>query len=121
MKCFLVLISIFTLLNCQEKTSKSNSVLLKKVDNEVKDKLPTFMIYGEPYPVGYAEEQDSLVTEKFGFKIKRVAGCEISNVLKQSVINNNRKENQKMEQLFGKNWKENFAKKSKLELLIPEN
>ncbi|WP_300673076.1 hypothetical protein [Soonwooa sp.] len=120
MKNALVLISIFSLLNCQEKTSNSNAATPKKVDKEVKEELPTFLIYGEAYPVGYAEEQDSLVTQKFGFKIKRVAGCEISDVLKQSVINNNQKEDKKMEQLFGKNWKEDFTKKSKLELMIPE-
>lgn len=119
MKNALVLISVFTLLNCQEKTTKSNSTIAK-VDEKVKEELPTFMIYGEAFPVDYADEKDSLITQKFGFKMKRVAGCEISNVLKQSVISNNRKEDQKMQQLFGKNWKEDFTKKYKLELLIPE-
>jgi len=93
----------------------------KKQSNSLKDKetkIPIFLMYGELPPTDYAGEKDSLKTLRYGFLIKRVAGCDVTDGLIDSVETVNKNANQQMQQKYGKNWRTTFEKQSKLKFLL---
>ena len=80
--------------------------------------LPVFFIYGELAPMGYLNGEDP-ITEKYGFKLKRIAGCEISNTIIKKAYTQNQKSFKEMNTKYGKYWIDEFEKKSKYKLAIP--
>lgn len=117
MKKLLYFTLIFLAISCETKIEKPNSGEIAK---STKPDIPAFLVYGELPPVDYAEDQDSTTTKKFGFVVKRVAGCEVTNSLLDSVHTINKESDEKMIAKYGENWKENFEKKSNLKLAIPD-
>ena len=105
---------IILLFSCKQKPTKQNFDEITNVS------VPTFLIYGELVPNGYVKEKDSSVTQQFGFNIKRVAGCEVTNKLVARVKENNEKNNLIMRSKYGTNWKQKFETAAKLKLAIPE-
>lgn len=119
-KLFLILqtIGFFSLLiSCQQASKQPNVVeTAPKIDTV---SIPVFLVYGELPPVGYAEEEDSLITQKFGFHIKRIAGCEITTQLVDSVKTINQENNSVMKSKYGNDWGQKFETTAKLKLAIP--
>ena len=69
--------------------------------------------------MGYID-QDSSITYRYGFKLDRVAGCEIENELKRLYWNyNNNQALQKMNEKYGEQWQQKFEDETKLKLAIP--
>ena len=107
----LLILLCFFLVSCK-KVSTNIKYTAKQVAT-VKKELPTFFIYGEPPPIGYLCDENS-ITEKYGFKVKRVAGCEVSQKLIDEVNLNNAKMIIIMNKKYGNNWLKNFEKKTGL-------
>ncbi|SFW65701.1 hypothetical protein [Cellulophaga fucicola] len=116
---FLIFILIVSLtVACKQKaTEQKTKENIKK--NEVAN-IPTFLLYGELVPEGYVEEKDSSITKKSGFTIKRVADCEITDQLVDSVKTINLKNELIMNSKYGDNWKQEFEKETNLRLQIPD-
>ena len=75
MKITILILTFLSFFSCSEKPKTVNQ----------KKEIPTFLMYGEIAPVGYLEEQDDSIARKFGFSIKRVAGCEVDDKLLDSI------------------------------------
>ncbi len=99
---------------------KENKQINLETNQSKTEYLPTFLIYGERAPSGYLEEQDSVTTKEFGFKIKRVADCEVSEELMDSVRIINMENNDLMNAKYGRDWKRNFEEQTHLKMAIPE-
>ncbi len=83
-----------------------------------RNNLPVFFTYGESFPNGYAGDGNGhdTITQKFGFYIKRVAGCLVTEGLEDSVKVNNTKSDLKMTKKYGYDWKQKFEEQTKLKL-----
>lgn len=114
---FLFSVFIF-FISCGEKPESRSQV--EKINKIEKNEIPTFLIYGEIPPVGYLEEQDSSIAKKFGFNIKRVAGCDVTEELVDSIKKINQKNDQIMQLQFGKDWKREFEIQTNLKISIPD-
>ena len=60
-----------------------------------------FKVYGELAPDGYVDEYNS-ITEAYGFIINRVAGCEITEKLKNKIHKKNKQSLKTMNAYYGK-------------------
>lgn len=109
----LYFVFILLLLGCSKETKQQTHGLQvqKTVD------LPVFELYGELLPSDYLNDANP-ITEKYGFKVKRVAGCDVNFVLKNSVHRNNKNSVEKMNVKYGADWQEKFEKETGLKLLI---
>lgn len=120
MSKLLILFLLFALLSCNENTINT---INNKQDNNIAgavllDTLPVFQIYGELAPADYIDD-DNPITEKYGFRVKRVAGCEVDDDILNSVHKNNQRSLKIMNQKYGKNWIQDFENKTKYKLSIP--
>ncbi len=120
MKSLVVIIAgisfLFLFVYCTKSVDKPQSLSLAKQERS----LPvTFLIYGELAPEDYAKPEDSIRTKKFGFKIERVSGCDITTSLEDSIITHNRESDMVLKNKYGENWKEQFTQKEKLKLSLP--
>ena len=82
------------------------------------DSLPVFQLYGELAPDGYLDGADT-ITEAFGFKLDRVASCEVTQELVASVGKNNQLAMEAMNEKYGSNWQQDFTEKTGYQLSIP--
>ena len=89
---------------------------IEKSENE---KMPTFLIYGELAPVDYLDDEN-VITEKYGFKLRRVAGCAVSLSLVISVKLNNRVAFRRMNKRYGEDWMQRFENETNWKLAIPD-
>lgn len=109
-------------------TPESSNDLKKNTDTHVigtapSDKIymPTFKIYGELAPMDNLDGRstENSITALYGFKVLRVAGCEITPKLVQSVKENNIKANEYMIQVHGENWKSEFEAETDMKFFFP--
>ncbi len=114
---FLFSVCIFYI-SCGENPERRSHV--EKINKNEKNEIPTFLIYGEIPPVGYLEEQDSTIAKKFGFNIKRVAGCDVTEELIDSIRKINKKNDLIMQFQYGKDWKREFEIQTNIKLSIPD-
>lgn len=82
------------------------------------DSIKVFLIYGELAPDGYLDEENP-ITEKYGFKLKRVAGCEVEESMVTDVLKQNNTALNQMNKKYGDDWIKEFEKKTKYKLAIP--
>ncbi len=116
---YLILITVLSIVvSCKQKSTKQK--FIETPNKSVTESIPTFLIYGELMPDGYIKQKDSSITQKFGFNIKRVAGCEITNKLVDSVKTINQKNNEIMRSQYGNNWKQKFETATRQKIAIPE-
>ncbi len=120
-KITILVLSSVLLSSCtaqQEPTATTDRKSKDKPESKTEN-LATFLILGEIAPVGYTEEQDSVITQHYGFTIKRVADCEVTDELLTLVKIANEKNDALMQQRYGKDWIANFEQKSNLKLAVP--
>lgn len=116
-KRILFLFSVFSvIISCIKKADKQ-TIIVKNTDS-IKSETVVFLNYGMIIP-GYALEIDSVKTKKFGFIIKNVAGCEVTDALLYRIKTNNETSNLKMKTRYGNNWQLDFEKTAKMKLGIP--
>ena len=116
-KRILFLFSVFSvIISCIKKADKQ-TIIVNNTDS-VKSETVVFLNYGMIIP-GYALEIDSVKTKKFGFIIKNVAGCEVTDALLDRIKTNNEASDLKMKTKYGNNWQQDFEKTAKLKLGIP--
>lgn len=110
---WLYFVFILLLFSCSnEKKQQTHSPQVQKTVE-----LPVFELYGELLPSDYLNDANP-ITEKYGFKVKRVAGCEVDFGLRNSVHRNNKKAVEKMVAKFGADWQEKFEKETGLKVLV---
>lgn len=78
----------------------------------------TFQTYGSVHPVGYVYEGME-ITKEFGFEIKNLSGCDMTDSLSAAIKQNNLKSADLMEKKYGKNWIQDFEKKTGLHFSVP--
>ena len=113
-----ILILFFLLfISCKEKPTVTKIISTQiLVDGK---ELPTFFTYGLPFPEGYLGDENQL-TIKYGFQVKRVAGCEYSQKLIDDCNLNNKKVINELNEIFGENWLKKFEDETGLNTeLIP--
>lgn len=122
MKIVLFCFATLSFFACSNKTDTHNKEALthtKKPKIYKQEPLPTFLLYGELMPIDYIEDRDTLITQKYGFNLKRVAYCDVTNELIDSVKVINTANSLKMQQKHGKQWIANFETKTHLKVSIP--
>lgn len=109
--------------SCSRQVPKDEK--LEKYDQESfglnscdEDSLKVFLIYGELAPDGYLDEENP-ITESYGFKLKRVAGCEVEESMVKDVLMQNNSALKEMNKKYGNNWMKEFEKETKYKLAIP--
>ncbi len=80
--------------------------------------LQVFRIYGELAPDGYLDSANP-ITEKYGFRVERIAGCEVGTVESTLADYQNRKALEAMNEKYGKDWRAAFEKETTYKLSIP--
>lgn len=116
-KLFLAILFVGLQILC----SCTNSHKKSTTNQTQKETLCTFYIYGSKAPVGYLD-QDSSITYHYGFKLYRVADCEIESELKRQYWNyNNRQSLQKMNEKHGEQWQQKFEEETQLKLALQMN
>ncbi|WP_291720472.1 hypothetical protein [Bernardetia sp.] len=80
--------------------------------------IPTFKIYGELAPDGYLDWGNP-ITEKYGFRLERIAGCNVQEYEVWWANRNNKDALQEMNDKYGKDWQAKFEKETGYKLLIP--
>ncbi len=125
MRTYLIILILIGIHSCsvikksEDKSKKSKQELIK-TDSGVKDSLATFFIYGELAPTGYLDDENS-ITENYGFKLKRIAGCDIDETIVNQAHTQNQKALIKMNKKYGNDWMLEFENKTKYKLAIPFN
>lgn len=117
LRCSIVTLIAFSAISCSQSNENKPILKTKVVKSE---NLPTFLIYGELALFGYVEEKDSVSTKKFGFNVKRVADCDVTSELIDSVKTINIENDLTMKSKYGNDWKLKFEEQSKLKIAIPE-
>lgn len=110
---------IILIVSCNQETHKSQNVNKTKNTSQKQPEKPLFLIYGELAPAGYVEAKDSVITQKFGFCIQRITGCEVTPELIDSVKVINQKSNSMMQSKYGKDWIQKFEKETNMKISIP--
>lgn len=103
----------------EDTTPKSEQELIIAESTE-KDSLATFFIYGELAPANYLDDENS-ITENYGFKLKRIAGCDVDENIVNQALTQNKDALARMNEKYGKNWMVDFENKTKYKLAIPFN
>ena len=123
MKKYLSIIVFIILYSCSGQTSEGKKT--EKLGQESfeynsngQDSLKVFLIYGELAPDGYLDEENP-ITENYGFKLKRVAGCEVEESMVNDVLKQNNTALIEMNKKYGDDWIKEFEKKTKYKLAIP--
>lgn len=104
---------------CTTDNSDQHSEI-NKLEESSEDALPVFLIYGELAPDGYIDGEDP-ITEKYGFKVKRIAGCEVSSTEMSRAHRTNKQSMREMNRKYGENWQSDFKRKTGLMLSFPMN
>lgn len=119
---FILPLAILLLISCNNSKKTTQISDKNKADTtiieNISEILPTFQIYGESAPVGYLDSENP-ITEKYGFHLERVAGCEVGSDEAKKVIKDNVKLLEKMNEKYGKDWQSNFEKETGFKLWIP--
>ncbi len=116
MRYFFILAISIIMYSCSQE--KNNSKLILEKYSSSNDTLPTFYIYGELPPENYIDDENP-ITEKYGFKLKRVAGCVIESDEQAEINEHNNRVFDYMNKTYGSNWKQQFENETHLKLTIP--
>lgn len=84
----------------------------------VADILPVFETYGELPPQGYLYDADT-ITERYGFKLKNLAGCEVDGLDLPAIQCHNRAVRDQLAKKYGKQWLEKFERETHYKLAVP--
>src|SRR5690554_161966 len=118
MKKYLSIIIFIILCSCTEQIPGDNNTENLVQDLNETDSLTVFLIYGELAPDGYLDEENSII-EIYGFKLKRIAGCEVEeNMVNDALLQNNNALTE-MNNKYGDDWIKKFEKKTNFKLAIP--
>ena len=113
---------ILTLLILLFVSCKDNSKMTNQTDQNsteiTSETLPTFQVYGELAPVDYLDSNNP-ITEKYGFRIERITGCEVGSNEAEEANENNAEALEKMNEKYGDDWQANFEKETGFKLSIP--
>ena len=90
-----------------------------KEDKKTTKKEVIFLTYGELPPVNYIDEKDSIITQKFGFQIKRLGNCEVTNSMISKAKRTNSKSNAQMKSKYGNDWITKFEKETGIIFYVP--
>lgn len=82
------------------------------------DTLPVFETYGELPPQGYLYDADTL-TERYGFKLKNLAGCEVDGLDLRAIQRHNRGVRDQLAKKYGEQWLEKFERETHYKLAVP--
>lgn len=133
-RSFLFILFLAFIISCTQKTEKpkvvetvhpsikvktSDSVIVKETHPLTEVDTPTFLVYGMVSPAELDNKYKTAL-KRFGFKTKRVGGCLVTGELTDSVRIINQKNDLIMQSKYGKDWKQKFEKKTKLNLGIPD-
>lgn len=83
-----------------------------------KQEILKFLTYGEMPGKGYADAEIE-ITKKYGFIIENPYGCVVTDSLLQAIKSQNLKSATEMEKKYGKNWIQDFEKKTGLIFSVP--
>ncbi|MBN2890813.1 MAG: hypothetical protein JXL97_03015 [Bacteroidales bacterium] len=122
MKKYLAIIFFIIFYSCSEqapvdKTTEKIGQESFELDSD-KDSLMVFLIYGELAPAGYLDDENP-ITEEYGFKLKRVAGCEVDEAFVNDILKQNNNALIEMNKKYGDDWIKEFEKKTNYKLAIP--
>ncbi len=116
---FILSLSVLFLISCESNSQNSNQADSTIVKAEKKsENLPTFQIYGELAPEGYLDNSNP-ITEKYGFRMERIAGCEMGSSEAEEANENNAEALEKMNEKYGIDWQTNFENETGFKLSIP--
>lgn len=111
--CFTVL---FVLYQCQKEQ------ITNSTKPQMEEKISIFEVYGSLAPPDYADgynpKHDS-ITKKYGFLMKRVADCEVTEGLVKKANRNNQNAFKEMNKKYGENWQSQFENEAGLKISIP--
>ncbi len=117
-KIIFILFIFLSIFSCNFEKKKN----YKTVEQE--EEIVKFLIYGELLPDGYIDpyidNNTDSITKKFGFVVRRISGCDVTNALINDAEETNKASNKKMKRKYGVNWKDKFEKQTKYKLYIPE-
>jgi hypothetical protein len=101
---------------CNNNQTKNTN----KITTTIEEELPVFLIYGELAPEGYLDKENQ-ITEDYGFRLKRITGCEIELDEMNNANKNNNETMELMNKKYGENWMQEFEKATNYKLAIPLN
>ncbi len=114
MKNFLTIFALLFLFSCSKPPKEQQTSTQKEYE--------TFFLYGELSADGYLDtwttsKADS-ITAKYGFRLKRIAGCEIDEIDIKAVLLHNKKALKAMNTKYGNEWIPKFEKETHYKLKI---
>mgnify|MGYP000645707263 CR=1 FL=1 len=118
---FILPLAILLFMSCnnsKKTTQTSDKNQADTITTENIEVLPTFQIYGESLPVGYLDDENP-ITEKYGFRMKRIAGCTLGSDEAKKAKQNNAQLMKKMNEEYGVDWRAVFEKETGFKLAIP--
>ena len=122
---FVVIFLIFSVfVQCEKgrdsagKTKDLHSTKNATENGREKPEYIIFLTYGSVPPVGYVYEGMD-ITKKFGFEIKNPSGCDMTDSLFTAIKHNNLKSADLMKKKYGKNWIQDFEKRTGLQFSVP--
>ena len=115
---FVLFLILSFFVNCTTDNSKKNNQIDSTIAENEEKTLPTFQIYGELAPEGYLDSNNP-VTEKYGFRMKRITGCEVGSREAEEANKNNAEVLEGMNEKYGIDWQTNFEKETGYKLSIP--
>lgn len=134
MNIFLRIIALILLTSCSEEVAQTETstevdtvtVAIEETTVETiiatpieqTDSLVAFLIFGEQAPVGYLDSENP-ITEQYGFKLKRITGCQIDPELLKNSLAQNNQSLQLMNEKYGEQWMNDFENSSNFKLAIP--
>ena len=113
---FAIVLLMIGCTNAQVENQQDN--ILVKQDEDTSNRLILFQLYGERVPDNYVDEGDT-ITERYGFKVVRVAGCEVNEDLLDEAHKLNNASMNQMNKKFGIDWREKFERDTGMKLVIP--
>lgn len=119
---FILLVISCALTACGTQENQTNGtdtpVVTTSMDTPPTEaEMPTFHIYGELAPDGYLDEANP-ITEPYGFKLKRIAGCEVEENTVPDAKAHNQAAFDKMSKQYGEDWREQFEAETNLKLFF---
>lgn len=120
MYTFITVLLLTTSLACMNTEENKTAVVKSSSSVAVSEiETPIFKMYGEFAPTNYLNGGEDDITLDYGFLVERVAGCEITMELVESVKENNRISNEQMIASYGEGWKANFEEKTGVKFGFP--
>ena len=103
---------------CSEQKATNQKIEKSAQNLSLQDSLSVFFTYGELAPIGYLDDAN-VITEKYGFQLKSIAGCVIDDGIIYKAHTQNQKALLEMNEKYGKDWMIEFEKTTHYKLSIP--